>query len=84
MAQKLWDFGLRNCGTGRKNYGILHLTPLQARVLEAIYVDDLPAEKVARRLGVTTRAVERTRRRAETALSDLLTMDDGARLRLLK
>lgn len=60
------------------------LTPLQARVLEAIYVDDLPAEKVARRLGVTTRAVERTRRRAEAALSDLVSVDDGARLRLLK
>jgi len=24
MAQKLWDFGRRNGGTGRKNYGILH------------------------------------------------------------
>ncbi len=24
MAQKLWDFWRRNCGTGRKNYGILH------------------------------------------------------------
>ncbi len=24
MAHKLWDFGRRNCGTGRKNYGILH------------------------------------------------------------
>jgi len=23
MAQKLWDFGRRNCGTGRRNYGIL-------------------------------------------------------------
>jgi len=60
------------------------LTPLQARVLEAIYVDDLPAEQIARGLGVTTRAVERTRRRAEVALSDLLTVDEGARLRLLK
>jgi len=25
MAQKPWDFWRRNCGTGRKNYGILHL-----------------------------------------------------------
>jgi len=23
MAHKLWDFGRRNGGTGRKNYGIL-------------------------------------------------------------
>ncbi len=59
------------------------LTPLQARVLEAIYVDDLPAEKVARRLGVTTRAVERTRRRAEAAVASLVSADNGARLRLL-
>jgi hypothetical protein len=24
MAQKLWDVRRRNCGTGRRNYGILH------------------------------------------------------------
>jgi len=25
MAHKRWDFGRRNCGTGRKNYGILQV-----------------------------------------------------------
>ncbi len=29
MAQKLWDFWRRNCGTGRKNYGILHGADVQ-------------------------------------------------------
>lgn len=55
----------------------------QAQVLEAVYLRDQPAAEIARHLGVTTRAVERTRRRAEAELRGLLTLDDSRRLRLL-
>jgi len=30
MAQKLWDVRRRNCGTGRRNYGILQ--PVQGAI----------------------------------------------------
>lgn len=62
---------------------LTHLSPQQTRVLEAMYFADMSAAEIARHLGVTPRAVERTRRRAEAALLALLTQDDSTHVRLI-
>ncbi len=62
---------------------LARLPSRQAHVLRQVYLHDRPASDIARDLGITTRAVERMRRRAEDAVHDLLIEDSNPHLRLL-
>lgn len=55
---------------------LAYLPPRQAHVLDAIYVSDRSIAAIARDVGVTPRAVERMRRRAEAHLRRILSTED--------
>jgi len=59
---------------------LTHLSPRQAEILDAMYLQGLPALMIARRLDVTPRAVHATHRRGLDALRLMIEReDDGDR-----
>jgi len=65
---------------------LTHLSPHQAKILDAIYLHELPVSTIARRLDVTPRAVHATHRRGLDALRLMIEReedgdDTGGRMR---